>query len=966
MKIQIRPVLATLVLLSTLSLQPATVFAQGTAFTYQGQLNDGINPASGTYHLRFALFDALTVGNQVGSPLTNSPVSVSNGLFTVTLDFGANFPGADRWLEIGVRTNGNGVFATLSPRQKITPSPYAIYAAGASAAGISGTIPTANLTGTYGSAVTFNNAANNFSGNGTGLTNVNAATLGGLGAANFWQLGGNNIALGQFLGSTNNQALELKANGVRALRLDGGALSGKTVSEGYPYPNGAPNMIGGSPLNFVALNVVGATIGGGGATNYENHSYSNSIYVDFATIGGGLQNTIEASDYIYTVEGSTIGGGTINTIKTNAIGSTIGGGVRNTIQTNASLSTISGGFNNQVTGKGGFVGGGGYDGSVFAGNSAGGNVSTIGGGLGNTINTGANGAFIGGGRENLNSSAYSTIAGGLNNTNQSNTSYSTIGGGWLNLIQDGADQSVIAGGNAGHIQTGARESFIGGGFANTIQTNAAGSFIGGGVGNVISNGAAYATIGGGQYNMAEFDDATVAGGDFNRALGYSSTVGGGGGNTSSGTYSTVAGGVNNISSGFYGTVGGGVGNTNGGDFATVGGGVGNTNSGSYGTIGGGYVNTSSGNSATIGGGYLNTSSSSYATVGGGSSNVATSAYATVPGGAYNAAGGQFSFAAGFRAKALHNGAFVWADSTGPDFASTGNDQFLIRAAGGVGINKTNPATALDVNGTITATSFSGNAASLTSLNAANLAGSVPSAALTSVPAGNLTGTILDARLSANVALLNANQTFTGSNTIAPSVSLSFGSQVRQMLNLWGTQYGIGVQSYTVYFRTDNSFPGGGFAWYQGGTHNDGKTNSGGGITMMTLDNSGLRVNGTFVSSSDRNVKQDFAEVNSRTVLEKVAQLPIQTWAYKNDPNTKHLGPVAQDFYAAFNVGPDDKHIATVDESGVALAAIQGLNQKMDSENAKLREELKRRDAENAELKQRLEALEKIIQNQKPN
>jgi hypothetical protein len=954
---------ALLLLLSTLSLQPSTVFAQDTAFTYQGRLNASTNPATGIYDLRFAIFDSLSAGSQQGSTLTNTATSVSNGLFVVALDFGNQFPGADRWLEIGVRTNGSGPFSTLSPRQQLTPAPYAIFAEGASAAGISGTIPTANLTGTYGSAVTFNNAANNFSGNGTGLTNVNAATLGGLGAANFWQLGGNNIAPGQFLGSTNNQALELKANGVRALRLEGGALSGKTVSEGYPYPNGAPNMIGGSPLNFVALNVVGATIGGGGATNYENHSYSNSIYVDFATIGGGLQNTIEASDYIYTVEGSTIGGGTINIIKTNAIGSTIGGGVRNTIQTNASLSTISGGFNNQVTGKGGFVGGGGYDGSVFAGNSAGGNVSTIGGGLGNTINTGANGAFIGGGRENLNSSAYSTIAGGLNNTNQSNTSYSTIGGGWLNLIQDGADQSVIAGGNAGHIQTGARESFIGGGFANTIQTNAGNSFIGGGAGNLIGTNSGYSAIAGGSGNSvpANAPFATIAGGGANISSGYAATIGGGYNNISSGTYSTVAGGVNNISSGFYGTVGGGVGNTNGGDFATVGGGVGNTNSGSYGTIGGGYVNTSSGNSATIGGGYLNTSSSSYATVGGGSSNVATNAYATVPGGAYNAAGGQFSFAAGFRAKALHNGAFVWADSTGPDFTSATNDQFLVRAANGVGINKTNPATALDVNGTVTATSFNGNGAGLASLNAANLAGSVPSASLTSVPAGNLTGTILDARLSANVALLNANQTFTGSNTIAPSVSLSFGSQVRQMLNLWGTQYGIGVQSSTVYFRTDNaSGSANGFAWYKGGIHNDAAQNAGGGTTMMKLDGTGLTVNGTFVSASDRNAKQDFAEVNSRAVLEKVAQLPIQTWAYKNDPNTKHLGPVAQDFYATFGIGPDDKHIATVDEGGVALAAIQGLNQKLNEKDAEI-QKLKEKADKVDSLEKRLNELEQMVQ-----
>ena len=126
---------ALLLLLSTINHQLST-FAQGTAFTYQGQLNDGANPASGTYNMRFALFDALTVGNQAGSPLTNSPVNVSNGLFTVTLDFGANFPGADRWLEIGVRSNGIATFTNLVPRQKITPSPYAIYAAGASAAGI--------------------------------------------------------------------------------------------------------------------------------------------------------------------------------------------------------------------------------------------------------------------------------------------------------------------------------------------------------------------------------------------------------------------------------------------------------------------------------------------------------------------------------------------------------------------------------------------------------------------------------------------------------------------------------------------------------------------------------------------------------------------------------------------------------------------------------------------------------------
>src|SRR5947209_5437541 len=92
-------------------------FAQGTAFTYQGRLNDAASPANGIYDLRFAVFDSLTAGSQQGNPLTNAATVVSNGLFTVTLDFGNQFPGPNRYLEIAVRTNGSGSFFTLGPRQ---------------------------------------------------------------------------------------------------------------------------------------------------------------------------------------------------------------------------------------------------------------------------------------------------------------------------------------------------------------------------------------------------------------------------------------------------------------------------------------------------------------------------------------------------------------------------------------------------------------------------------------------------------------------------------------------------------------------------------------------------------------------------------------------------------------------------------------------------------------------------------
>src|SRR5436305_1008164 len=103
-----RRLIATLVLLLPFGLSPAQ--AQGTAFTYQGRLNHGANPANGNYDLRFRLFeDAVSPVTATDVVVTNSAVGVNNGLFLAQLDFGgAALPGADRWLEIGVRTNGGG------------------------------------------------------------------------------------------------------------------------------------------------------------------------------------------------------------------------------------------------------------------------------------------------------------------------------------------------------------------------------------------------------------------------------------------------------------------------------------------------------------------------------------------------------------------------------------------------------------------------------------------------------------------------------------------------------------------------------------------------------------------------------------------------------------------------------------------------------------------------------------------
>jgi len=178
----------------------------GTAFTYQGRLADGGNPATGNYDLKFTLFDTNSGGAAVAGTLTNAATAVSNGCFTVVLDFGSVFDGNERWLEIGVRTNAGGSFATLVPRQQLTAAPYAVYAPSAGAAATATTaasansVAAANVMGTLalsqlpGAVVTNNasgvNLSGSFSGNGAGVTNVNLMTVNSQGAIDWKTLSG--------------------------------------------------------------------------------------------------------------------------------------------------------------------------------------------------------------------------------------------------------------------------------------------------------------------------------------------------------------------------------------------------------------------------------------------------------------------------------------------------------------------------------------------------------------------------------------------------------------------------------------------------------------------------------------------------------------------------------------------------------------------------------------------------------
>lgn len=408
-------------------------------------------------------------------------------------------------------------------------------------------------------------------------------------------------------------------------------------------------------------------------------------------------------------------------------------------------------------------------------------------------------------RYELSSSTPNIIGGYGGNSVAAGKAGVTIGGGGLigqaNTIA--ADFATINGGRGHAIGPSGVNSTIGGGSQNIIgdpqySVSSDGCTIGGGVMNLMILGE-YNTIGGGFSNQTRVS-----------ALGpvQFSTIGGGRGNEISGgnSHGTIGGGTRNRlgTGGISGTIGGGEGNVIGGEFG-------------WSTIGGGWTNEiQHADAAAILGGQGNRigAFSVGASIGGGEgNNVPIDArHATIPGGRNNEAV-RAAFAAGTRAKAVHQGAYVWGDSTDADIASTNENSVTIRASGGY--------------------------------------------------------------------RLFSNPTATIGTYLAPN-------------------------------------------------------------------------SGSWISMSDRKMKDNFEAVNPREVLAKVTALPVQRWNYKTqDPAVRHIGPTAQDFKAAFNVGETDTGISTVDADGVALAAIQGLNQKLE-------EQLKAKDAEIGELRDALKAIEKRL------
>jgi trimeric autotransporter adhesin len=620
---------------------------------------------------------------------------------------------------------------------------------------------------------------------------VTCESTGG-GGGSSWSLSGNSgTTSSNFLGTTDNQPLNLRVNGARGLRLE-------PASDGT---NQSPNVIGGIADNSVTSGVHSAVIGGGGRADANNAATANKVTDDFGTVGGGAGN--RAGDDAGTVD--------------DRVFATIAGGLGNTAS--GSSASVLGGNSNIASGGAATVTGGGS-------NIASGQTATVGGGVSN--NASGDRATVSGGDTDYATGHAATVPGGAFNTAQGDYSFAGGLGGQAN--HNGA--FVWADSNPFFFSSTAQDQF-------NVRSTGGARLVSGidGSGNPTSGlelpagKSGWSTLVNGQ----PFDIQSTGGtrlvsgvdGSGNPTSGLELPASGSGWSTlvngqpfdirvngaralridpaSDGTNQSpnVIGGSadNSVTSGVYGATIAGGNRALPANPATA-----NKVTDHQGTVGGGANNQAGdgaglltdATAATVGGGRGNTANGTGATVGGGLGNFATGPDAMVPGGFSNTAQGLSSFAAGRDAKALHDGSFVWADSTtiggfGVNFASTAANQFSVRATGGARF--------------VSGLDGSGN----------------PNAGVQLAPGG-----------------------------------------------------------------------------------------------------------GSWSSLSDRAAKRAIRPASGRKVLRKLASVPVSTWSYRaQDDSIRHIGPMAQDFYRVFGVGEDRRHIDSVDADGVALAAIKGLNRKVE-------------------------------------
>lgn len=380
------------------------------------------------------------------------------------------------------------------------------------------------------------------------------------------------------------------------------------------------------------------------------------------------------------------------------------------------------------------------------------------------------------------------------------------------------------------------------------------------------------------------------------ATGPHATVGGGEQNTASATHAIVNGGRANTANNSNATVGGGELNTASGWSATAGGGSGNTASGWGATVGGGYSNTASSVSTTVGGGIGNTASNWYATVGGGQGNVAGQEYATVGGGFINTAGADWSTVAGGAENEV-GPLSSWGTIGGGIMNMIHSRAYAAAIAGGAGCMVDSDSVCGVIGG------GNENQIGTNSWSAAIIGGDQ-----------NTIGS------SARYAAIAGGRM----NGIANGATNAFAAGRRAKANhagafVWGDVAEDDIASVannSVTFRA-----AGGYRLF---------SNSGATLGVQLAPNATA-----WAVLSDRNVKENFAPIDTRDTLEKVAALPLTAWNYKADPDhRRYIGPVAQDFHAAFGLG-NDTSISTLDADGVSLAAIQGMYQVVQEKEARI-------------------------------
>ncbi|MFT3746206.1 MAG: tail fiber domain-containing protein [Pyrinomonadaceae bacterium] len=555
-------------------------FGQSTEITYQGNLTATGNPASGNHDFEFALFDAASGGAQLGSTIAVNGVAVTNGIFSVKLDFGNQFPGANRFLEIRVRTAGGGAFTTLLPRQPVNSAPYSIKSINATNADNATTATSAaNLLNPFAGDVTGSQSnttvarlrgrtvaatqPNNgqvlkFNTTSTQWEPANDETASGGGGTITGVTAGAGLAGG---GTTGSVTVAIATGGITNTMLADGLITTPKIADGSVTPSkltgnvpvnrggtglgtsgAAGNYLRSDGTNWVSSAIQGSDFPAGSGNYIQNQNAAPQASSSFNISGSGSATSFDAANQ-YNIGGfrvlSTPGA-------TNVFVGQFAGAVNSTGSANSFVGRNAGDSNTTGTNNSFFGNNAGQT------NSGGSNNSFFGSFAGQT-NTASLNSFFGDSAGFSNSSGsqnafFGWSSGGANTTGSGNAFFGSRSG-----FSNTASENAFFGASSGDANTsGSSNSFFGKSAGQANVSGVGNSFFGWNAGAAnLSNGNSFFGAGAGDSNI---------GGDFNAFFG-----------SSTGTANTTG-----IKNAFFGTFAG-VANVGGGQNTFVGGNAGEAN-----------------------------------------------------------------------------------------------------------------------------------------------------------------------------------------------------------------------------------------------------------------------------------------------------------------------------------------------------------------------------------------------------